>query len=39
MSVICRLLDTQREGHFRNAFDPNRIDFRYIPPAKLKFYA
>ena len=35
ISVILRIVDSQREGHFSKAMDLNRIDYSYIPPQLL----
>jgi hypothetical protein len=36
MSVIVRLVDSQREGHFKKRFDCDRLDYRYLPVETIK---
>ena len=37
-SVICRLLDSQREGHFNLSFDADRIKKTYLPQNNINSY-
>lgn len=37
-SVYCRLLDTQREGHFQKSFDFERASEEYLPESKASSY-
>ena len=38
MTVVVRLLDTQREGHYQNFFDVDRLNYKYLPQDKLSQY-
>ncbi len=38
-SVIVRVLDGNRIGHLRKAFDTKRLDYKYIPEKHLYQYA
>jgi len=38
MSIIVRLLDGQREGHFSRRFDFERINYKYLPSSKSHLY-
>lgn len=38
-SVVVRLLDGQREGHFKISFDHRRIDYSYLPDDKYYSYS
>lgn len=35
VSVLLRIVDCQREGHFDSVLDLDRIDYSYIPPSLL----
>jgi hypothetical protein len=35
-SLLCRLIDAQREGHFNKPLDLNRIDYSYIPKKMME---
>ena len=39
ISVILRIVDSQREGHFSMPMDLNRIDYSYIPPKLLSRFS
>ncbi|KAL4430115.1 hypothetical protein ABPG74_013562 [Tetrahymena malaccensis] len=38
-SIIVRIVDAQREGHFKNPYQVDLFDFRYLPQPKLKQWA
>jgi len=38
MTLVVRLLDGQREGHFRMPFDYTRLNYKYLPQAKSTQY-
>lgn len=35
VSVLLRIVDSQRDGHYSTALDLNRLDYSYIPPELL----
>eukprot|EP01016_Furgasonia_blochmanni_P046583 TRINITY_DN6736_c0_g1_i3.p1 TRINITY_DN6736_c0_g1~~TRINITY_DN6736_c0_g1_i3.p1 ORF type:complete len:384 (+),score=76.66 TRINITY_DN6736_c0_g1_i3:65-1153(+) len=39
VNIIVRVLDAQREGHFNDPYDFNRINYKYLPEAKLPAFA
>lgn len=39
MSIICRLVDTQRDGHFGMILDTHRMNYQFIDKQKMQKYA
>ncbi|KAL4441575.1 hypothetical protein ABPG74_021507 [Tetrahymena malaccensis] len=38
-SIICRVLDSQRQGHFNVKFDTDRMNYQYLPQEKKTKYS